>query len=322
MKRIICFVLVLAVLGGLLSAFALMPGESRVVIGEDLTLEEITRVYRDFQLERGTVRELTVSNEEEHALFGDALDTSVIGSVACSCIYLRVLPEGSGCTVERHNISWCTEEMYRSALRTAGIEDVAVVITAPFEVSGTAALTGILKAYEDMTGTQIPEDAKAVSVRELLLTGELAEQLGSYDASLMVESLKGALEYTSSLSDAALSERIREVAEEYHIHLNDSQVRQLLTLCRQLEKLDDLQLEEKVKEVKQTVEQLQDMRQKAAELQEKAKGWRARLEEMGRDAKAAYEKVSDWMERNSGKFERLWGAVRAFFTEDEPAQES
>ena len=316
MKRLISFFVIFAVLCSVFFVSAMSPGDVRVVIGEDLTEGEIARVYGDFQLERGTVRELKVSNEEEYALLGNALDASVIGFVACSCVYLRLLPEGSGCTVERHHISWCTEEMYKSALRTAGIADVAVIVSAPFEVSGTAGLVGIYKAYEDLTGTSLSPDAKSVSVEELLLTGELAEEIGSFDASLMVETLKGALEYTASLSDEELADRIRRVAGEYSVKLNDTQVEQLALLVRRLEKLDELRLREKVDEVKETVEHLREMKDKAAVLQEKARGWQEKLRKAGESVRSAYERASDWFEDNSDKFQRLWEDLRSLFTKE------
>ena len=316
MKRLVSFIVILSVLSASLFVSAIDPGDIRVVIGEDLTEGEIARIYGDFRLERGSVRELKVSNEDEYALLGQTLDASVIGSAACSCVCLRLLPEGSGCMVERHNISWCTEEMYRSALQTAGIEDVAVIVSAPFEVSGTAGLVGIYKAYEDLTGTSLSPDAKSVSVEELLLTGELAEELGSFDASLVVETLKGALEYTASLSDEEMKDRIRQVAGEYSIKLNDTQVEQLLSLCRQLEKLDDLKLREKVDEVKKTVEHLREMKDKAAELQEKARGWQEKLQKAGESVRSAYERASDWLEKNSDTFQKLWDDLRSLFAKD------
>ncbi len=316
MKRIISAILIFGILCSAMYVSAVDAGEVRVVIGDDLTEAEIARVYGDFQLERGTVRELTVSNEDEYALLGNSLDSSVIGTVACSCVYIRVLPEGSGCKVERHNIAWCTEDMYKSALATAGINDVSVVISAPFEVSGTAALVGIYKAYEDMTGTLLSADAKSVSVEELLLTGELAEQFGSFDASLIVESLKGALEYTATLTDEELKERIAEIADEYHVTLNDSQIQQLLTLCRQMEKLDELKLREKVEEIRETVEHLREMKAKADELQEKARGWRSKLKEAGEEIFSVYRDVASWLDQNSDKLNRIWADIQALFVKD------
>lgn len=317
MKRLIGFLVLLGILCSCLSVFALSAGEIRVVVGEDLTDSEITRVYADFHLERGTVPELTVSNEEEHALLGNSLDASVIGSVACSCVCIRVLNEGSGTAVERHNISWCTDEMYKSALCTAGIDDVSVIISAPFEVSGTAALVGIYKAYEDMTGTALSPDAKSAGAKELLLTGELAEEIGSFDATLIVETMKGALDYTESLSDEQLRKQIDAVAESYHVKLNDSQIEQLLTLCRQLEKLDELKLREKLDDIRRKVEQLKNMKEKAAELQEKAGDWRVKLEKAVKDIKTLYRNASTWLDENSDKIQKVWKDIQSLFSKEE-----
>lgn len=319
MKRMIGFVLIFSLLCSALFVSALSPGELRVVIGENVTEDDIARVYGDFQLERGAVPELIVSSGDEYALFGDSQDASLLGSGIYCCVCLRILPAGSGSTVELHNINRCTEEMYRSALHTAGMEDVALIVSAPFAVSGTAALAGIYKAYEDMSGTALSAEAKALGAKELLLTGELAEQLGSFDASLMVESLKGALEYTASLSDAELKERIREVAAEYSLTLNDTQVEQLMGLCRQMEKLDELKLQEKVEQVKESLQRLQELKEKAGELEEKTRGWREKLKQVGKDVQSTYENVSGWFEKNSGKFQRLWDDLRSLFSDEEEA---
>ena len=46
-------------------------------------------------------------------------------------------------------------------LITAGVKDAEIQITAPFKVSGTAALTGLMKAYETTSNKQIPEEVKS-----------------------------------------------------------------------------------------------------------------------------------------------------------------
>ena len=48
--------------------------------------------------------------------------------------------------------------MYKNALATAGISDANIIVAGPFELSGTAALVGILKAYKDMTGEEVDDD--------------------------------------------------------------------------------------------------------------------------------------------------------------------
>jgi uncharacterized protein YpuA (DUF1002 family) len=106
-------------------------------------------------------------------------------------VYVEILPEGEGLQVEVSNISWCTREMYINALVTAGIEDAKLMVTSPIPgISGTAALTGVFRAYEDMTGEPLDDLAKLAGTQELVITSELADEIGSYDAVTIVNELK------------------------------------------------------------------------------------------------------------------------------------
>ena len=191
---------------------AFAADESRVVLGADLNEEQIQTVYRLFGIERGSVEELKVTNAEERRYLEGLVEESVIGRYAISCVYVRLLEEGSGLSVETYNISWCTAEMYQNALATAGVMDAKIVVAAPFEVSGTAALTGIYKAYEQITGDALDETAKSVGTQELTITGELAEQIGRLDATRIVSGLKELLGETAQMSDEELGREIVSIA--------------------------------------------------------------------------------------------------------------
>jgi uncharacterized protein YpuA (DUF1002 family) len=65
MKKIISFILALCLLSGLAGALAVSEGDSRAVIGADLTEEETNEVYGLFGIEKGAVSELSVTNAEE-----------------------------------------------------------------------------------------------------------------------------------------------------------------------------------------------------------------------------------------------------------------
>ena len=143
MKRYICRILslclILALLAGTVPAMAADPdGGACTVIGADLTNAQTEEVYRIFGIERGSVRELYMTNAEERSWLQGYVDDSVIGTASISCVYIRLLEQGAGTDVSVSNVTWCTEEMYRSALATAGVTDVRAVVTAPFSVSGTA----------------------------------------------------------------------------------------------------------------------------------------------------------------------------------------
>ena len=134
--------------------------DSRVVLGADLSPEQISSVYNMFSINRGDCTELTITNAEEREYLEGYVDSALIGTRSVSCVYVELLSAGEGMSITTSNINWCTPEMYISALATAGISDARIEVAAPAEVSGTAALTGIYKAYEDMTGQKLDDIAK------------------------------------------------------------------------------------------------------------------------------------------------------------------
>lgn len=247
MKKIISLILAVMMLGSV-ACFADSYSDSRVVIAADLNSSEIETVYDYFDIDRGDVKELTVTNADERQYLEGVVDESLIGSRAISCVYIEDLEEGEGLDVSVKNISWCTPDMYMSAMVTAGITDANVKIAAPFEVSGTAALTGIYKAYEDITGESLNEAAKEIGTQELTTTAELADEIGSADSTAIVNELKLILDETCKMSDEELRQQIIDIANEYGVSLTEDQIAKLIDLCRSLEKLDVNQLKEKVEQ--------------------------------------------------------------------------
>ena len=264
MKKLISVLLVCCLLIGAVPALAVDAGEARAVIGANLSDEQIADVYANFGVKRGEVKELRVTNEDERKYLEGYVDESVIGTNSISCVYIEVLEEGEGLDVTTSNINWCTAQMYVSALATAGITDAKIIVAAPFEVSGTAALTGVYLAYEDITGKELDEAAKLVSTQELTLTAELAEQIGSYDSVEIVNELKLLLAETKNMTDEQLKAEIISIASDLGVTLTDTQINQLISLCRSLEKLDPDQLKEKVESVQNTIAKLGQAKEKVS----------------------------------------------------------
>lgn len=250
MKKIVSIVLAVMMLGSIV-CFADSDSDSRVVIGADLTQSDIDTVYKYFDIDQGEVKQLTVTNADERHYLEGVVDESLIGTRSISCVYIEDLAEGEGLEVKVNNISWCTPDMYMNAMVTAGIDDADVKITAPFEVSGTAALTGIYMAYEDITGKKLDETAKEVGTQELTVTAELADEIGSADSTAIVNELKLILDETRNMTDDELRQQIIDIAKEYGVTLSEEQIAKLIDLCRSLEKLDVNQLKEKVEQAQQ-----------------------------------------------------------------------
>ena len=248
MKRILAAALALAVGFTLFipAALADEDGQERITMGADLTDRQREAVYADFGIDEGSVTELSVTNKEERSYLEGLVPDGKIGSVALSCIYIKTLPAGSGMSVEIHNINYCTEDMYKNALTTAGISDAQVIVSAPFPVSGTGALTGAYKAYEDITGNPLSSLAKSAGAEELVITGELAEYIGSEDATQMINELKNMLDKTQGMTDDEVRTEIKNLATLYNVSLTSAQVEQVLSLVRKLEGLDAQELQEQL----------------------------------------------------------------------------
>lgn len=259
MKRIVS-----GLLAGLLCLFALMPGtlaaqvgEKRVAMGANLSQEQRAQIFKDFDIEEGSVTEITISNADERAYLAGLVPEGKIGSVALSCLYIETLEQGAGLTITTNNINYCSANMYINALTTAGIVDARVKVSAPFPVSGTAALTGAYKAYEDITGITLSQIAKEVGVEELVLTGELAELIGGDEATMIISELKNILDQTKNMTDEKVQGEIKKIAEAYNVTLTDAQVKQILALARSMENLDVEALQKRLVSLTNTIQGVQ-----------------------------------------------------------------
>ena len=260
--------------------------QSRAVIGADLTEDQIALVYQAFGISRGNVAELRVTNAEERRYLEGYVDNSLIGTRSISSVYVELLPAGSSMDVQTSNITWCTPEMYLSALATAGITDARIIVASPFAVSGTAALTGVYKAYEDMTGRTLDDLAKAVSTQELTVTGDLAQEIGSMDSTSIVNDLKMMLDETEKMSDEEIRQEIVAIAAQYNVKLTDKQIQQLISLCRSLEGLDPDSL-------KQRVEDVQDTLNKVSEAKTQVVGFVQTVSKVVSSVREFFERIKD-----------------------------
>ena len=199
-----------------------------VTLGADLNAKERSTVLdllglTEDDLEECTVLEIT--NQDEHTYLDDYLSSSVIGSRALSSIKLEKTEEGNGINVETNNISYCTDSMYINALATAGVEDADVTVVGPFSISGTAALVGVMKAYEEISGEEISEEVKDAATDELVTTGEIADSIDdSEKASELIAYVKNEVVAQGLDSESEIKNIVEKAAEEMDISLTDEDV--------------------------------------------------------------------------------------------------
>ena len=149
-----------------------------ISLGADLTSDEKAKVLALFGVDEkdlDSYKVVYVTNQEEHQYLDSYISSSQIGNQAWSSVLITEGKKGSGINVTTKNVIYCTTGMYANALATAGVEDVNVVVAGPFNVSGTAALVGALKAYSEMTGETVDEDVVDAAVDEMVTTGSLED---------------------------------------------------------------------------------------------------------------------------------------------------
>ncbi len=215
-----------------------------VALGADLNTQERAKVLSLLGLTEEDLQNyevVTVTNADEHAYLDEYLDASVIGSRALSSVTVVGREAGNGIKVSTSNITYCTEGMYRNALITAGVEDADITVAGPFAISGTAALVGALKAYETMTGEEIPEVNMDAANEELVITGEIVENVG--DAEKVEELIalakqKVAEGAVSSRED--IEELVTQAAGELEVKLSDEDKEKIAGL---MDKIDGLNLD-------------------------------------------------------------------------------
>lgn len=212
-----------------------------VTLGANLNQAQINKMFDIFGVEQDDpdVKILKVTNQEERQYLKGLVPDKQIGTRAISCVYVKILEEGKGISVKTKNITFVTEQAYANALVTAEIKDAEVYAAAPFPVSGTAALTGLFKAYEEATGEEIPEEAKKVATEELVTTGEIGEETGEK---------KGVSELMSRVKEKVVEENlddpqqirevVEDVAKEMDIDLTSDQIDKIVALMEKISKLD------------------------------------------------------------------------------------
>jgi uncharacterized protein YpuA (DUF1002 family) len=211
-------------------------GDMVVTLGENLTQEQKKLLLAEMDAPKD-VEIVTVSNAEEHKYLDGKIASRLIGTKAISSSSITIAAKGSGIMVKTKNINWVTEDMYKNALATAGIKDAEIYVTAPFEVSGTAALTGLIKAYEVTTDTKISEEQKQAANEEMVETAKLGDQIGTDEATSLVETIKEEIAVNPPQNDADLRSIIEKAAEQLGITLTEQQIQSLIDLFNKLQDL-------------------------------------------------------------------------------------
>lgn len=262
-KRILSLILAMTMLfASGITASAAEDDTPILALGANLSEEQKATVLNLLGVnpaELDSYKVIYVTNEQEHQYLDQYLGAGVIGTKALSSVLIRPAAEGAGLNVTTYNISYCTIDMYRNALITAGLKDADVYVAGPTNLSGTAALIGAVKGYEEMTGENVGEEALEAAVNEIVVTGDLGDILGDSEAaSDIIAYIKQQIAEEHVESDEDIERIIRNAMKEFNIDLSDEQVQELIKLMNKISKLD-LDVDALAKQAGELYEKLKGM---------------------------------------------------------------
>lgn len=226
-------------------------GAKVVTIGANLTDEQRKSMYDYFGTTPEAVNTIEVNNADERKYMEGIASEAQIGNQTYSCSYVEPTTSG-GIQVKVGNLTFVTSSMIASTLLTSGVENCNVVAAAPFEVSGTGALTGIMMAYEKASGETLSEEQKSAATEELVTTGALADAIGKEDAEKLMNEVKKEVIEKDLTDTDKIQDAITDAAKDSNITLTEEQMAQINSLMKNISQYDY-----DVKSLKKTLENLE-----------------------------------------------------------------
>ncbi|WP_333886753.1 DUF1002 domain-containing protein [Clostridium sp.] len=209
-----------------------------VTLGGNLTEQQKNDMLKYFKVNKQEVNVIEVNIDEEKKYLGDVASSEQIGTKSISCAYVEPTSSG-GLQVSTNNIYWVSSSMIKNALITAGVKNANVKASAPFNVSGTAALTGILKGFENSTaGNKIDEETKKVANDELVTTGNLGDKIGKDEAAGLINEIKTDVVKEKPKTEGEIKNIVQNVVNNYNFNLSSEDVDKIVSLMSKINGLN------------------------------------------------------------------------------------
>lgn len=218
-------------------AVAYADNANVVTLGADLTAEQRTSMYDYFGTSSDKVATIEVNNSQERQYLEGIAPEEQIGSRTYSCAYVEPTNSG-GIQVKTANLTYVTSAMIASTLTTSGVENCNVVAAAPFAVSGTGALTGIMLAYEKASGTTLNEGQKAAATQELVTTTDLSDSVGEDTATDIINKVKEEVIENDITDPSDIQDTINAAADKAGVTLTEDQLAQITDLMEKISQYD------------------------------------------------------------------------------------
>ena len=211
-----------------------MADASKVVtLGADLTDEQKNTMMNYFKADASQVQVISVTNQDELDLLGKYIPSEQIGTRTLSCAYVKPTQSG-GIKVRTANLNYVSCNMIATALSTAGVTNCEVVAACPYEVSGTGALTGVMKAYESASGQELDSTKKDLAAKEVVVTGDVAQQVGQDNATNIINQAKMQIIGDNIQNADEIYNIVYNIAEQNGVSLSQDEIDTIVSLLQQI----------------------------------------------------------------------------------------
>lgn len=212
-------------------------GMKVVTLGQDLSKAQQDKIMKYFGANYDEVELLYINNQQEREALGSYIPLSQIGTHTYSCAMVKPTSSG-GIQVKTANLNYVTCNMIASTLTTSGVTNCQVLAAAPFEVSGTGALTGITLAYEKATDTTLDPVKKDLANQEMVVTGGIAEELGQSAATAVVNETKENVIEGNVTEIGDINNIVNNVTNEYNVEMSEEDKQKLAELMQKIAEQD------------------------------------------------------------------------------------
>ena len=233
---------------------AMADGMKVVTLGADLSDAQKNTMLKYFKVDSSQVQIIYVTNQDEKDHLSAYVPAEQIGSRTVSCAYVKPTQSG-GIKVRTANLNWVTCNMIASSLSTSGVKNCEVVAACPFEVSGTGALTGIQMAYETASGEKLDETKKQIATEEMVVTGNLASEVGQDEATNVINQAKMQIIGDNVQNADDIYNIVYNIVNNNNISLTDDQINTIVNLLQQIadQNYDYSDMEETLERVNENV---------------------------------------------------------------------
>lgn len=229
-----------------------MADSARVVtLGADLTQDQKDTMMRYFKTDASQVQILTITNQDEREHLGDYIPLEQIGTRTLSCAYVKPTQSG-GIKVRTANLNYVTGNMIANALSTAGVTNCEAVAACPYEVSGTGALTGVIMAYESASGQKLDSTKKDLATKEVVVTGDLAQQVGNDNATNIINQAKLQIIGDNIQNADEIYNIVNNIAVQNNVTLSQEELETIVALLQEI-----AQQSYDIEQMKETLENIQ-----------------------------------------------------------------